>query len=237
VTVNLNELSIENDGNFPDVKSVDNSVIIEEAHLRILFRNQKSELIKLIQQSNCVVGAVAWLTDTDILAALRNVDYVSIVVQKEDFLRPDLGAKRGWKNELRTAYGALRNLSARFSWPGMMGSLSIASDPTIEPIRCVGNHNLSKTPAFPRMHNKFLVFGNAESSENDVEAIQFRFHTAWTGSYNLTFNASNSLENAVVIRSEAAAQAYYNEFCQIFALSESLDWTSDWCAPEFRIGT
>ncbi len=233
--INLNEIEIENDGNFPDVKNSDNSVNVQGADVKVLFRNQKRELLQLIRESNCVVGAVAWLTDTEILAALAKVQCVSIVVQKEDFLRPDLGAKKSWEKDLRTAYNKLNNSSDRFSWPGLMGRLSVASDPTIDPVRCVGNHNSTKAPAFPRMHNKFLIFGNMTSHED--EGASFEFDTVWTGSYNLTFNAANSLENALVIRNPLIAKAYYDEFCQIFALSEELDWQSEWCAPELRIGT
>ena len=41
----------------------------------------------------------------------------------------------------------------------------------------------------------------------------------------------------MLIKNDEIAEAYYNEFCQIFALSEPLDWTSKWCEPELRIGT
>jgi hypothetical protein len=37
-----------------------------------------------------VIGCIAWLTNTKIIQALRKVDQgVQIIVQKEDFLRPD----------------------------------------------------------------------------------------------------------------------------------------------------
>lgn len=32
-------------------------------------------------------------------------------------------------------------------------------------------------------------------------------------------------------------EAYYKEFQQIYALSEPLDWETEWAAPELRIGT
>ena len=41
----------------------------------------------------------------------------------------------------------------------------------------------------------------------------------------------------MVIEDEAIAQAYYNEWNQLAALSEPLDWDSEWCHPEWRIGT
>ena len=120
-----------------------------------------------------------------------------------------------------------------------MGKLSVCYDDTIEPIRCVGNHNSKKVPAFPRMHNKFLVFSNFGEKEDLAKGYSMVLDNCevWTGSYNLTKNAINSLENAVLIKNNIIAKAYYDEFCQIFALSEPLDWESTWCAPEFRIGT
>ena len=62
-------------------------------------------------------------------------------------------------------------------------------------------------------------------------------HCVWTGSYNISQTATKSLENAVVIRDQVIAEAYFNEWSQIMALSEPLDWESEWVAPEWRIGT
>jgi phosphatidylserine/phosphatidylglycerophosphate/cardiolipin synthase-like enzyme len=59
----------------------------------------------------------------------------------------------------------------------------------------------------------------------------------WTGSFNLTDNSANSLENAVVLESRSLAQAYFHEWAQVVAISEQLDWTSDWIEPEWRIGS
>ncbi len=225
--VNLNELGIENDGNFPELCARDNSISISGVDLQVLFRNQKQELLKKIRSSHCVLGCVAWLTDFEILEALSTVQTVAIVVQKEDFLRPDVGAPSDWKTSLRIAYSMLKNNTERYNWPGLMGSLSVGGDPTVNAVSCVGNHNRDKVPAFPRMHNKFLVFGE---SLNKLTAV-------WTGSFNLTKNASLSLENSLLINNSHVAEAFYNEFCQIYALSESLDWTTDWSEPELRIGT
>ena len=50
----------------------------------------------------------------------------------------------------------------------------------------------------------------------------------WTGSFNASKAATNSFENAVIIRSETVALAYHREFSMLFMLSEPLDWTSEW---------
>src|ERR1051325_1844884 len=113
----LNEVQPQNDGNYSD-QLVDNSMIDVQASVSVFFRNQKNVLIEKIREYKCIVGCVAWLTDLNILEELSRVEVVSIVVQKEDFLRPDLDAPIDWKRILREAYGRLQNRTARFAWPG-----------------------------------------------------------------------------------------------------------------------
>ena len=114
--------------------------------------------------------------------------------------------------------------------------LSYCSDSTSEAVRCVGNHNFDRKPAFPRMHNKFLVFCDlvhfAEGDYRTLSPVK-----VWTGSYNISDNASRSWENAIIIDDRDVASAYANEFGQIFAFSESLDWSSPWCEPTYRWGS
>lgn len=122
----------------------------------------------------------------------------------------------------------------------------------------MGNHNSDKSLSFPRMHNKFLIFTENIPIYDDVPST-FGYAAedysaddnldlpkllgvsdtacVWTGSYNISQTAAKSLENAVVIRDQVIAQAYFNEWSQIMALSEPLDWESEWVAPEWRIGT
>lgn len=116
----------------------------------------------------------------------------------------------------------------------MISELSTGGDISIDAVRCVGNLNREKSPAFPRMHNKFLVFCNIEDREG-CEIVEP--YAVWSGSFNFTYNAANSLENAVLIRQPEIVKAYYREFGQIMALSEPLNWDSEWSAPEWRIGT
>ena len=100
----------------------------------------------------------------------------------------------------------------------------------INSIRCFGNHNKDKKPAFPRMHNKFLIFCKEKSGIICPYAV-------WTGSFNLTMNAGNSLENGLYITKKEIVYKYYKEYAQICAISEKLDWESDWCEPQWRIGS
>ena len=134
------------------------------ANVRVIFDNHKEALLQYIDKYNHIVGCVAWLTDYDILEALATKEFVSIIVQKEDFLRPDTNSSL---ERVRQLYDSLPP-SERFRADGIR-ELSSLGDPTLEPIRCVGNHNKDKKPAFPRMHHKFLVF--TDHLARDDEAL------------------------------------------------------------------
>lgn len=238
---------------------------VHNVEVNIIFRDHKKRLLECIADADFVVGCVAWLTDYDILGALAEKSGVSIIVQKEDFLRPDGDVS---KKTLRNKYNQLPQICARFAVDGLISSLSISDDPTIQGVRCVGNHNRDRNPSFPRMHNKFLIFMNYLSEDElNNYALQRTFEFmkdeniqifdggmfeafrraiivtpsensfVWTGSYNLSYNATKSFENSVILRHPDIVQAYWKEWQQITALSEPLNWDSVWCEPEWRIGT
>lgn len=223
-------------------EQTDNSRSVDNVKTSIYFRNQKQKLLELIENHDWIVGCVAWLTDFDLLRALSR-KHVAIVVQKEDFLRPDSETPPyKWPASLQAAYAKLREFY-RFELPKLR-LLNYNGDTLTEAIRCMGNYNEDAESAFPRMHNKFLVFGTGGNSEraeyynaDDDDDVFPKFTSVWTGSCNLSKTSGQSLENAVLLESEKVAAAYYNEFAQIFTLSEPLNWQHVWCAPEYRIGT
>ena len=230
----LNFVQPDSDHNFPSIVNRDNSTSSTDGQVQVYFRNLSNALISEIKKADVVLGCVAWLTDFLIIDALRERD-VAIVVQKEDFLRPDLGASSDWKKHLHARYDTLSCNIQRLSFNNMIGSLSVCYDPTIQPIRCVGNYNRDKAPAFPRMHNKFMIFAKLNENEDSWPTVVP--YAVWTGSFNMTLNAQRSLENAILLKDPILVNAYFEEFGQIFAISEQLDWSSDWIAPELRIGT
>jgi len=214
----------------------------DTAQITVLFRDLEEELIAQIKDADFVVGCVAWLTNTRILEALTTPRFgTSVVVQKEDFLRPDATASRSaWKRSLRESYDRMFCGLNRYCVGGLVRTLSVGGDPTLTPIRCVGNHNRDRVPAFPRMHNKFLVFCKIDISDQELygpEPYPIVTPRVWTGSFNLTDTATRSFENAVLISSDVIARAYFDEWAQILAISEPLDWKSDWVEPEWRVGT
>ena len=134
----------------------------------------------------------------------------------------------------------------------ILDGMSLCSDPTIDAVRCMGNHNADKLPAFPRMHHKFLLFchqtfetwpserwdeASDDWSPTDEILVIPRPYAVWTGSFNFTQNASNSFENALYTTRPAIVQAYHQEWAWIEALSEPLNWDTPWVSPEWRLGT
>lgn len=251
---NLNGLMIADDDGHPTRPLADPSVSVEAARVEAVFRNIPERLIALISQHPVVVGCVAWLTHHGILAALAQCDTVSIVVQKEDFLRPDSDdaarCKEGFVRGVRARYDALRGGSRYDFGNTLVSKLSVCGDPSIDPVRCVGV-SAQGSRHIPRMHHKFIVLGRwkgieafhdwqcraGEDDRGEAELPVFVPEVLWTGSFNFSANAGNSLENALIIRDQALAWAYVKEWEQLVALSEPLDWTSDWVEPEWRVGT
>jgi len=211
----------------------------QDEKISVYFRDLESHLIEYIQEADIVLGCVAWLTSEPILKALAHLKGVSIIVQKEDFLRPDLTHRPNWTRRLRTLYKNLPDTLDRYSIHGTLNGMSCAGDPSIDPVRCVGNYNSEKKPAFPRSHHKFVLFCEllVPSEEHDFGDADYIPYAVWTGSFNFTETASRSFENALVLRDPAIVQAFYEEYSQVAALSEPLDWEAEWSEPEWRIGT
>ncbi|EKU99672.1 hypothetical protein Lepto7375DRAFT_1737 [Leptolyngbya sp. PCC 7375] len=294
--------------------------VVQSGDVTVYFRELEHNLENLISQYSGSVGCIAWLTSVPILEALGRQDHSCIVVQKEDFLRPD-GAIS--KQYLRDLYAKVKG-GERGDHRKLRG-LSFCSDPTIDGVRCVGNHNSERNPAFPRMHNKFIVLGEYDSDtcrflepywylslsddnlscmknkdlaeklgqaliearkqekvqsqstweevleaswdrtmpkilldlkpedvfdllDEDESAMVDSFYEeheyssfcpkiVWTGSFNFTYNAGLSLENAVTISTPEIVNAYYSYWQDIASISEPLNWNSEWVYPEWRIGT
>lgn len=212
----------------------------------VFFRNLEDELIFKINTYPIVVGCIAWLTNEKILKALSKKQRVSIVIQKEDFLRPDSGQWSGEK--LRKMYADLPAGPSCYyataeDWGSLLMQLNYNWCWTSEAIRWMGNFNTDKKSAFPRMHNKFLVFCDVETDNSDDSLPKLTIvpQAVWSGSFNFTDNSTRSLENAIYITNPNIVNAYYEEWEHIFALSESIPnefWNYTWEAPEyFRIGT
>jgi len=194
--------------------------------VQVVFQNLEDRLIEHIDAADGVLGCMAWLTNRRILEALARKKFVSILVQKEDWLRPD-GA--GWSvDRLLRLYSKLPAIG-RFD---LDIPYSYCTDFDVPPIMCVGNCPLEKSPAMARMHHKFLVMCHFQGPHDIVTPT-----SVWTGSFNATENGTKSLENAVVITNAEIASEYHREWLGLFGLAEPLNWDHRWVTPEFRIGT
>lgn len=217
----------------------------EDKKISVYFRDIEQHLLEYIQEADVVIGCVAWLTSEPILRALALKKHVSIIVQKEDFLRPDIASRPNWARRLCELYNRIPSLN-RFQLSGLVSSLDTFGDPTLDAVRCVGNYNSEKKPAFPRSHHKFVLFCelldtswmyDEEEINQLIEEETIRPYAVWTGSFNFTSTAVRSFENALVLQDPNIVNAFYEEYSQIVALSEPLDWETPWSEPEWRIGT
>jgi len=228
------------------------------ASIRVHFRELEERLCEEIEIAEAVVGCAAWLTSAAVLRALSKKDAVSIIVQKEDFLRPDSGSGRDFKTWLRGMYQAIPSNFERNSITFARTSLcetGLGYDPKIDAIRCMGVSGRGDRTS-PRMHHKFFVFLQRVPDTHPHDC--YLPYAVWTGSFNPTKNATNSLENAIVITSKwdevVAADAggaatsfdwnlrdipfaYFEEWAEIAGNSEPLDWYAEYVAPEWAEGT
>lgn len=53
----------------------------------------------------------------------------------------------------------------------------------------------------------------------------------------MTNNGGHSLENAVFIRQADVADAYFQEWARLILVSEQLDWTNEYAAPDIQFNT
>lgn len=238
---NLNDVKVSDDS--PTMRGEDNRIIHrtkeqtdfscigDNKDIEVYFKNIENIICEKIKKHKYIVGCVAWLTNKKILKELSNKDKeVLIIVQDEDFLRPDTyfdGNKEKFKKTILKYYNKIkRNNTTTLSGLG----ISYMFSPDCGIRRC-GFINKNKLPAFPRMHNKFIVFGNDElifdddgsficNSRNYTEVI--------TGSFNYTENSTNSLENIICVKDKKIVRSYYAQFGEIALISVELDWEGDW---------
>lgn len=221
--------------------SVDHSISVSNCDVEIIFRNIKERLIsKLNNPGCCILGCVAWLTDFNILDAMKNKS-CGILIQKEDFLRPDKpDIPNDWKNILRTKYEntTLADIHTQFCFrfefeSKLDDTMGCTKKSRMGEIRCSGHnpkYNLNqKHYTKPLMHNKFLVLGEMKDFCGYTAFIP---KEVWTGSFNMSSNANHSLENVVLIKNEEVAIAYTKEWANLYLDSESLDWKSEWHKPD-----
>lgn len=250
--MDLNKIKIWKDHGKIDQN--DFSIVGDDKQTEVYFKNIEKHIIEKIKKYNNVVGCIAWLTNNNILKELSKKKTVLIIIQEEDFLRPDSkfdGQKEKWKNKIFKLYDKIENLNNIY-----LGyyDVNICSGDVPSGIRRVGLINKDKLPAFPRMHNKFLICYDNNNDhinikkDNYVSSPFFTYDieennsvgVVLTGSYNYTENSNNSFENVVCIKDNIIVHQYFKQFVEISVLSVSLDWEKDWTPDAYddrRYGT
>lgn len=221
-------------------------------NIAVHFRDLDQQLIKYIRNAKAVVGAVAWLTNEEIIEELAKKEFVSIVVQKEAYYR---NPTEFWQQKIIRLYKQLPQYSGQYVISGLPSRISSNDQlvDTWDAIRSVGVI-ADNNEIIPLMHNKFLIFcdydtidvivtnpiavknGLPESwCDMEVEVDILTPYAVWTGSFNITKNAVKSLENALYITDFKIIDAYYSEWGQLLARSESLDGMSNKYKPQWKI--
>ena len=232
---NLNDLHINDADSGPVAIAYErpDTSTFKDCWVDVVFQDLETRLVEFLNWPRCtaVVGCMAWLTNGRVLDALAGKEAVSVLVQKEDFLRPDAGV---WtKSKVQTKYAALPEFNRFYSTHGY----SVCSDPYADAVRCVGI-TAGSGSAKPRMHHKFLVLCEVVGTiKHDYPGGSLHPWAVWTGSFNATENGTRSFENAVLIHNEDVAAMYFAEWSALLGVSEPLDWASEWVQPEYRIGT
>jgi hypothetical protein len=201
---NLNEIIPSNDGDSREAFLF--STANSSGTMEVYFEDIEDVIISKINKYSVIFGCVAWLTSEKILKALANKRCL-IIVQEEDFLRPDTnfsGEKNKWKEHLLGLYSELDG--SHF----YLGGLGISQYNIEVPsgIRRLGYINKYKVAAFPRMHNKFIIGLNYIEGDPDEICEYYDACEVITGSYNYTENSRQSLENIVCIKDSQIVSAY-----------------------------
>lgn len=237
--IDLNKKEPINDSGEAYLKDRKTTSVYDVQRMSVVFENIEDEIIARLEKSDIVVGCIAWLTNMRLLEALSKKIGVSIIVQKEDFLRPDTpGRSPINKLALREAYEAIprltrMNLEEEDSLQStlldrtILGQMNVGScDTEMDAVRCCGI--VSRGRSTPRMHHKFVVLFDKENAKPKC---------VMTGSWNWSYNATQSLENLLIVEDERVASAYFKEYVHVASISESLNWESEYIFPEWRIGT
>jgi hypothetical protein len=162
----------------------------------VYFNNICERLIEHIEESEVVLGCVAWLTRSDVLDALSKRP-CCIIVQEEDW---NVGYRKPWYDRYQSleAVGIedLRKICPQ------LRNLKNYTNKAIRSVNLPTVHNQQ-----PRMHHKFLIMFKKTGVG------------VWTGSFNITNNACQSLENATYIDFDPYIKPFVSEFFHVLCLS------------------
>ncbi|BCS83174.1 putative phospholipase D/nuclease [Cotonvirus japonicus] len=191
--------------------------------IKPFFEDIEKHLITYIENASYVIGCIAWLTNDNILEALSRKKGVKIIVNKEEFLNPEMEiSKKYFYRSLHEKYNKIPNI---FNVKCLCCKKIMTNCPNFNKIFNDNTECDSKNSAIltcgivntlPKMHHKFLIFFNENIQPYGV----------WTGSYNLSKTSNFSLENALFITDKDVVDQYLKEFMAIYPHSENYYWKS-----------
>ena len=206
------------------------------------FQNIREHLRAYIKEAHYCIGAVAWLSDLDILDDLRNKKGVHIIIQNDtmatrrnrfDRFREILRAKYRalpffpWA-EWEKAYPSAMPAAMSKNPPSRICEKDTCSIRIAGKRICKSNNSNTNTKTITlqkagggvqeseqqaMMHHKFLFYLN----ERGI------IYAMSTGSYNFSKNASNSYENLLYISDDRVARAYFDEYLEVLSHSMPLN--------------
>ena len=94
-----------------DLETVDTKpykTTVSATKITSIFDDLENEAVDFIKGADAIVGCIAWITNPTILKEMKDISS-SIIVQKEDFLRPD-GADGDWHTMLHNLYSGMKPL-------------------------------------------------------------------------------------------------------------------------------
>lgn len=170
------------------------------------FQDLNQVLIAHILEAEYIYGCVAWLTHVDIIRALKQKK-CCIVINQENWIHPFRSKNvKDYAELTPIPLEYIQQLDRRLT-PIKPGYVS----PAIRSIGTPsGDSSSDPNQSNQMMHHKFLI----------MESRGMR--GVWTGSFNMTHNATNSLENAIFCTDEHVVQEYKKEFVKMFKLSGEL---------------
>jgi hypothetical protein len=176
------------------------------------FSDLENILSDYINSASYVLGCVAWLSNPNIIEALKRKSGIKIIINQESHFQEDLLRQTSHIQYIRRQYSTLKNLSKDMLFDDCFLCKSIEPEylKALEITGAVVSHGIAGCSSL--MHNKFLIFLDQTFYPIGV----------WTGSYNMTMNSNKCLENAVYLTDIWVTRKYLQEFFMILKHSNQI---------------
>ncbi|QCU89786.1 hypothetical protein [Thiomicrorhabdus sediminis] len=193
--------------------------------IKISFCSNETKVVSFIESSEVIVGCAPWFNNQNIINALQNVNKgCCIILDKKQFMKlPDYEARRYISNPVNFCISTvLKNGCIKAFFKRDLDSVN--NDSTFRLFGVNGDN-------YSLMHYKYLIRCDIEKNEHNE--VNLKPKAVITGSLNYTYNMNNSRELFLEIDSEEFAISFYEEWCELFSLSESILSKNNELTPEF----